>query len=159
MGEKSQKLLEVEAALEARKAMVEAIEEFSAEFYRSNARLDPLGRPIYDEDLVTHIGLIGLATMVWRAKEGDREAARFLVEKSLGAPEQNFSVTIQGWDRDEIDGEMRAVLLSVGKTEIEARRILAANAAGDQLPLLRAISALPAEGETVDAEFTETEHA
>ena len=150
----SDELFKVALQLEARRAIVREIETFSEEFLRDNARFDHLQRPVWDESLVQTVGTIGLMTLVYLAKAGDRESARWLAEKSLGAPEQSFKVQISEWDSDSVDGEMFAMLKEIGKSEVEARRILAAVAAGDLRPL---VAALPAEGETVDAEFTESE--
>lgn len=149
---KSEELVRLEATLETRRILYQEMEGFADDWFRRHARFDERGLPVWDEALTHEVGMLGLKRLIYLAAIGDREAARWLADKGLGAPEIAFRVQIQEWDRDQVQGELFHELLALGNSELEAKRLIAEAEAGNMAPLLRA---LPAEAETVEAEFTE----
>jgi hypothetical protein len=63
-------------------------------FIQENGLRDGEGSLVYGHRMIAELGAKGLASLLFLTENGDREAAKYLVDRFLGMPEQPFSVQI-----------------------------------------------------------------
>ncbi len=90
-----------------------AIREEWEAFVAERAHRDGDGRVVYSERLLQELGETGLATLRYLARRGDREAARLLVERLLGLPEQPFRVQVQALTLEQAQARLREELAAL----------------------------------------------
>lgn len=104
---------------------------------------DEHGSLIWTEAMQLHVAMIGLVTMVFLARRGDREAAKWLAEKGLGAPEQPFSHRISNLTEREAEDWMLNILRSRNMTGSTATNFLAMLTTSDLSGIEARLAALP----------------
>lgn len=113
-----------QTATAERKIIAEIRSEWEA-FVSERAHRDASGTLSYSERLLQELGETGLATLRYLAVRGDREAARLLVERLLGLPEQPYQVRIGNLALSEAEEFLRREMLAMGLSEASANALVA----------------------------------
>lgn len=121
--------------------IIRAIREEWEAFTRARAHRRADGTIAYTERLLEDLGQEGLATLRYLARRGDREAARLLVERLLGQPEQPYSVRIANLSLAEAEEFLRRELLAANLSKETAEALVTR---------IEEVSALPAVMEDTD---------
>lgn len=119
---------ELEALAEAQKKYRERIvteirEEWDA-FVNKEAHRDAGGQLIWSERLIRTLGEEGIATLRWLARGGDREAARLLTDRLLGAPDAPFSEKVKQMDEEQALASLREILSGSNLSDMSVEGIL-----------------------------------
>lgn len=104
----------VEAQIEAANRLRDEIRRCGEELIAAGAAKDKHGNLIWTEAMSQYVGMQGMVTLLYLAQRGDREAAKVLFEKAVGAPEQPYSVKIGNLTEREGFVQMVAIMMQKG---------------------------------------------
>ncbi len=142
--EEAEGLEAVEAQIEGARRLAEEIARYRTQLAEKTGCLDEDGNFHWTEDLNAYVAWIGYSTLAYLAEHGDRESAKWVAEKGLGAPEQPFSVRIEHLSPEAAERELYALLakqVTSGLLTQDQVYELTVQLAGGEVPAL-------SEGET-----------